>query len=425
MVEYSDALKTDVSWLPKIPAHWELKKINALFSERKTKVSDKDFAPLSVTKKGILPQLEHAAKSNDSDNRKLVKAGDFVINSRSDRKGSCGVSPYDGSVSLINIVLTPRSGLNSQFVHYLLRNYRFSEEYYRNGRGIVADLWTTRYSEMRTILLPVPPRTEQDQIVRFLDWKVSEINKLIGIRQKEIKELNELTRVIVHHAITGKYLNAKTKQSGIEWIGTIPDTWEIRHVKNVANITNGCDPKTEGDIPVYGSGDGAFKTCGEYKEGPTVLIGRKGATLHIPHYVEGKYWNVDTAFDVHMKDKNDLKWFYYLSQCFDYQFYISQTTLPSMTQTDYNNMSIPVPSVSVQRDIASFLDDENSKINKLINLNERKIHALMELKASIISDVVTGKIDVRGITVPQYEHIDDIAEDDSEDVKEETDGEEE
>ena len=220
-------------------------------------------------------------------------------------------------------------------------------------------------------------------------------------------------------------MNAKTKQSGIEWIGTIPDTWEIRHVKNVANITNGCDPKTEGDIPVYGSGDGAFKTCGEYKEGPTVLIGRKGATLHIPHYVEGKYWNVDTAFDVHMKDKNDLKWFYYLSQCFDYQFYISQTTLPSMTQTDYNNMSIPVPSVSVQRDIASFLDDENSKINKLINLNERKIHALMELKASIISDVVTGKIDVRGITVPQYEHIDDIAEDDSEDVKEETDGEEE
>ena len=195
-------------------------------------------------------------------------------------------------MSLINIVLTPRSGLNSQFVHYLLRNYRFSEEYYRNGRGIVADLWTTRYSEMRTILLPVPPRTEQDQIVRFLDWKVSEINKLIGIRQKEIKELNELTRVIVHHAITGKYLNAKTKQSGIEWIGTIPDTWEIRHVKNVANITNGCDPKTEGDIPVYGSGDGAFKTCGEYKEGPTVLIGRKGATLHIPHYVEGKYWNV-------------------------------------------------------------------------------------------------------------------------------------
>ena len=92
MVEYTDVINTDTAWLPQIPAHWKLQKIDALFTERKTKVSDKDYAPLSVTKKGILPQLEHAAKSNDSDNRKLVKAGDFVINSRSDRKGSCGVS---------------------------------------------------------------------------------------------------------------------------------------------------------------------------------------------------------------------------------------------------------------------------------------------------------------------------------------------
>ena len=203
MVEYTDVINTDTAWLPQIPAHWKLQKIDALFTERKTKVSDKDYAPLSVTKKGILPQLEHAAKSNDSDNRKLVKAGDFVINSRSDRKGSCGVSKLEGSVSLINLVLTPRSKLNSDYVHYLLRNYRFSEEYYRNGRGIVADLWTTRYSEMRTILLPVPPRAEQDQIVRFLDWKVSEINKLISIRRKEIQELEELKRSRIGLIIMG------------------------------------------------------------------------------------------------------------------------------------------------------------------------------------------------------------------------------
>ena len=95
MIEYADECKTDVAWLPQIPAHWELKKIDALFSERKTKVSDKDYPPLSVTKKGILPQLEHAAKSSYSDNRKLVKVGDFVINSRSDRKGSCGVSKFN------------------------------------------------------------------------------------------------------------------------------------------------------------------------------------------------------------------------------------------------------------------------------------------------------------------------------------------
>lgn len=428
MVEYTDVINTDVAWLPQIPAHWQLQKIDVLFTERKTKVSDQDYAPLSVTKKGILPQLEHAAKSNDSDNRKLVKAGDFVINGRSDRKGSCGVSKLDGSVSLINLVLTPRSKLNNDYVHYLLRNYRFSEEYYRNGRGIVADLWTTRYSEMRTILLPVPPRTEQDQIVRFLDWKVSEINKLIGIRRKEIQELEGLKKVIVYKAITGKNCDTATRDTSIEWIGAIPAEWEIRHVKNVAIITNGSDPKTEGNIPVYGSGDGSFKTCGEYKEGPAVLIGRKGATLHIPHYVEGKYWNVDTAFDVHMKDDNDLRWFYYLAQCFDYRFYISQTTLPSMTQTDYNNMSIPVPSVPVQHEIASYLDRENLKIDKAIDLTEQKIDALAEMKNTLISDAVTGKIDVRNVTVPEYEHVDDIYDDNNEDSEEteetENDGEE-
>lgn len=412
-------------------SRWNSHRLGSLFQEQKEK--NTDFTrrnALKFTYGSIVDKPEYDLTPSLIDTYSkytMVNTGDIIINCLNLNydfvSQRIAIVKNDGIITSAYIALRARNeAINPMYYCYYFKAMDSRKMFHGMGTGIRL---TLPYNELRNVPIPVPPRAEQDQIVWFLDWKVSEINKLIGIRQKEIKELNELTRVIVHHAITGKYLNAKTKQSGIEWIGTIPDTWEIRHVKNVANITNGCDPKTEGDIPVYGSGDGAFKTCGEYKEGPTVLIGRKGATLHIPHYVEGKYWNVDTAFDVHMKDKNDLKWFYYLSQCFDYQFYISQTTLPSMTQTDYNNMSIPVPSVSVQRDIASFLDDENSKINKLINLNERKIHALMELKASIISDVVTGKIDVRGITVPQYEHIDDIAEDDSEDVKEETDGEEE
>ncbi|MCD8079869.1 MAG: restriction endonuclease subunit S, partial [Bacteroides sp.] len=78
-------------WLGEIPGHWEVKRLGSLFRERRVKVSDKDYLPLSVTKSGILPQLENAAKTNDGDNRKLVKKGDFVINSRSDRKGSSGI----------------------------------------------------------------------------------------------------------------------------------------------------------------------------------------------------------------------------------------------------------------------------------------------------------------------------------------------
>lgn len=191
MQKYADYVTSQATWLGRLPTHWDCKKIGALFSERKVKVSDKDYAPLSVAKIGVVPQLETAVKTDAGDNRKLVRARDFVINSRSDRKGSCGVSELDGSVSLINIVLQPRKKMNNRYVHFLMRSQPFSEEYYRNGRGIVSDLWTTRYSEMKSILLPIPPREEQDQIVRFLDWKVSSINRLIGVKQKQIAALKE------------------------------------------------------------------------------------------------------------------------------------------------------------------------------------------------------------------------------------------
>lgn len=103
--EYKDS---GVAWLGEVPVNWELKRLGYFFEERREKVSDKDYPALSVTKNGIVPQIETAAKTDDGDNRKKVCAGDFVINSRSDRKGSSGISPFDGSVSLINTILRPR-----------------------------------------------------------------------------------------------------------------------------------------------------------------------------------------------------------------------------------------------------------------------------------------------------------------------------
>ena len=178
MKKYDFYKPTGVSWIPFIPKGWNMVKINDLFVERREKVSDQDFAPLSVPKFGILPQLETAAKTKDGDNRKKVCKGDFVINGRSDRRGSSGISPLDGSVSLINIVLRPRIGTTYYF-HYLLRSHTFIEEFYRNGRGIVADLWTTRYSEMKNIYVPVPTYEEQIAIVDYLNWKNATFNQII------------------------------------------------------------------------------------------------------------------------------------------------------------------------------------------------------------------------------------------------------
>ena len=199
-VEFVDS---GVEWIGKIPKHWKLERLGSNFIERREKVSDKDFEPLSVTKNGVVPQLDSAAKSNDGDNRKLVRKGDFVINSRSDRKGSSGLSKLDGSVSLINIVLKPID-INSDFSHILLKSNGFIEEFYRNGHGIVADLWTTRFWDMKSIMLAIPPKEEQIQIVEYIENQTSKIDKTIDLQQNYISKLKEYKASLIDSLVTGK-----------------------------------------------------------------------------------------------------------------------------------------------------------------------------------------------------------------------------
>lgn len=382
------------SWIGLIPEYWDLSKIGQLYDNRYERVSDKDFEPLSVTMQGILPQLDTAAKTDDGDNRKLVRKGDFAINSRSDRRGSCGISPKDGSVSLINLILAPRTTMNADYYNWLFHTTLFADEFYSWGHGIVADLWTTRWQEMKNIAIPTPPIAEQEAIAAYLDKKCEEIDELIEVEQQMISDLESYRQSVITEVAThGLNPDAELKDSGVYWIGKIPERWIIAKMKFFVDISNGSDPKTEGDIPVFGSGATSFKTCGEFKEGPTVLIGRKGATLHIPHYIEGNYWNVDTAFDTKVKDYS-LKYFFYIASILDYKAYISATTLPSMTQSNYENMQIPVPPLSEQQEIANYLDRKCAEIDELIKVKQEKIENLKQYRQSLIFEAVTGKTSV-------------------------------
>ena len=384
---------SNTEWLGDIPAEWDVAQIGNYYELRNEKVSDYDFEPLSVTMKGIVPQLATAAKSDDHSNRKLVKKGDFVINSRSDRRGSCGISPLDGSVSLINIVMEPRGEMNPQYYNWLFHTEQFADEFYKWGHGIVDDLWTTRWQEMKKILIVAPSPDEQQAIADYLDETCSKIDEIIAEAKASIDEYKELKQSVIFEVVTkGLDKNVEMKGSGSYWIGDIPLTWSTIKTKYVIKIENGSDPSTEGDTPVYGSGANSFKTCGEYKVGPTVLLGRKGATLHIPHYIEGKYWNVDTAFNTTSIEKRiNLKYFYYVAFCFDYTRYISQTTLPGMTQTSYRNIYIPYPPMNVQNRIVLWLDNKIDELDSLIAEKESLIADLEAYKKSLIYEVVTGK----------------------------------
>lgn len=421
MAGYQEYVKTGVKWIPEIPKQWRLRKIDSLFTERKTKVSDKDFAPLSVTKKGILPQLEHAAKSNDGDNRKLVKVDDFVINSRSDRKGSCGVSSLNGSVSLINIVLTPREELNPDYIHYLLRNYRFSEEYYRNGRGIVADLWTTRYSEMRTIQIPVPPRAEQDQIVRFLDWKISEINKLINLERESLVFARELVNSFFDSLVKRSHSKVMLKRLvslNEKFIDINPDEFYRK-------------------LGMYNRGRGIFLR--DPIEGREMGDSRFQRVYENRLIISGQFAWEDAVFITSRKDEQGVASHrYYLLKSINksvpveylFGYFLSQKGFTELQLCSHGSagrnrplnikelLNIKIPILNDEFAIQRFCMLVQSYM-KLRPIILRKEEVLQELKSRIISDVVTGKIDVRNIPIPEYERIDDSDVDASDDAERE------
>lgn len=195
---------TNIPWLPEIPEHWEMSKVSSHFRQRNVKVSDEEYPALSVSKMGVTPQLDNVALSNaEGNSRKLVKVGDYAVNSRSDRKGSCGVSQYEGSVSLITIVLEPFD-IDRGYVHYLFRSNPWIEEFYRNGRGIVADLWTTNYQMMKGMYLPVPPLSEQRAIVSYIIERTSKIDTLIEKLKKEIECVKEYKQRLISDVVTGQ-----------------------------------------------------------------------------------------------------------------------------------------------------------------------------------------------------------------------------
>jgi len=433
MKKYDSYKDSGVKWLGQIPSHWEVKRLASFFTERRVKVSDKDYEPLSVTKLGIFPQLENVAKTNDGDNRKLVKKGDFVINSRSDRKGSSGVSNLDGSVSLINIVLEPRKSVVPSFVNYLLKSYRFVEEYYRNGHGIVADLWTTRYDEMKMIKLGIPPLAEQTAIASYLDNTTAKIDSAIAQQQKMIDLLKERKQIIINSAVTrGLDKNVKMKDSGVEWIGEIPEHWEVKPIKHFKSTEKnafvdgpfGSNLKSEhyienGDVYVIESGmvttgkfiNKGFKTISlshfktiersECKPGDVIIakIGAKfGMAAELPN-IQKKCVVSGNSLKITLNQKIMLNtlFVYYMGLAKTKNGFIGlyqETAQPALSLGGLNNMNFPVPPIEEQKEIVDFMNFKLDKIDRAITNCDRQIALLQERKQIIINDVVTGKVKV-------------------------------
>jgi type I restriction enzyme S subunit len=413
-------------WLGEVPAHWDLARLGFFFTERREKVSDKKYSALSVTKSGIVPQLETAAKTDDSDNRKLVRAGDFVINSRSDRKGSAGVAELDGSVSLINTVLQPQGNISRRFIHYLLRSRPFQEEYYRFGKGIVADLWSTNYSEMRNILLAMPPVSEQHLIVEFLDKKMAEADALIAEQQQLMNLLREKRQAVVSHAVTkGMNPDAPMKPSGVEWLGDVPAHWAEGKLKNLLSaLTDGehispkhCDQgipllsakdvrdwKIDYEVEKFVSREDAvlfWRRC-RPSDGDVLVVSR-GATIGRVGVVEKdvEFCLMGSVILCKPKSEFDSAFIYYCLNAKHSQASFLLSSASSAQQAlyirDIGGVPVLIPPPRERTAIVAFLKAECTKIDALLATAEDACLLLEERRTALTSAAVTGKIDVRGL----------------------------
>ena len=389
-----------IEWIGAMPRAWKMNTIAQIFLQVKCKntgLQEKNLLSLSYGKvkrksidtvEGLLPE--------SFDGYNIIEKDDIVLrltDLQNDHTSlRVGLAEERGIITSAYLTIRNRSNFCPKYLYYYLHSFDIAKGFYGMGAGVRQGL---NWDGVKWLKILAPSVPEQERIAAFLDAECAEIDAVLEKTRASIEEYKKLKQAVITQAVTkGIRGNRPMKDSGIEWIGDIPAEWDYTKAKNCVNIQNGSDPKAEGSIPVYGSGASSFKTCGEYKEGPSVLIGRKGATLHIPHYISTKFWNVDTAFNVYAKPNFDLKFYFYCACSFDYRFYISQTTLPSMTQTAYENMFLPLPSNDEQRAIASYLDNRCEEIDALIWKKQECLVEIENYKKSLIYEYVTGKREV-------------------------------
>ena len=408
------------SWVGRIPSHWDVGRIDSFYTLRNTKVSDKDYPPLSVTKEGILPQLETAAKTNAHDDRKLLRKGDFAINSRSDRRGSCGISPYDGSVSLINTILAPKGDMNPRYYDWLFHTVQFADEFYKWGHGIVDDLWTTNYQDMKKINIPVPPIDEQQSIASYLDKQCAEIDALSTDIQSEIETLEAYKRSVITEAVTkGLDKNVPMKNSRIPWIGSVPAHWSIYRIADLYEDRN---ERGNEDLPLLSVSINTGVSDKELSddEQERVFIRSEDKTKYKRVYTGDITYNMMRAWQgafgavrvdgmvspayVVAKQRGITE----IDSRFIEALIRSPMGIEEMNRYSYGIMDfrkrlywpqfriikVCLPDIEEQRAIADYIDSISAEIDSIIAQKREQLSVLADYKKSIIYEYVTGKKEV-------------------------------
>ena len=409
-------------WNESLPSHWSVLPMYALAKE-KSICGCVDLPLLSVyLDVGVIPFSAKAEKrtnvtSKDLSKYQRVDCGDFVLNNQQAWRGSVGISFDTGIVSPAYIVLSMNDMLNSRYANYLLRSRIMVDQYLINSKSVGSIQRNIYWPALKRTSVLVPPRDEQDQIVRFLDWKVSNINKLINIKKKEIKAIDALKRSMVSHAITrGLTADAPMKYSGVKWLGDIPQRWytvplyAIAQVKSINNCIDlplmsvyldaGVVPFVEREEKRTNATSKDLTNYQRVDPGDFVLNNQQAWRGSV-----GVSFSLNNTLDSHYAN------YLFRSRCMVDQYLVISRGVGSIQRNLYwsalKRVVVPIPSKKEQMEIVEYLDGLNNKFDATIKKLTEEVAVLEEYKNKIIADTVTGKIDVRGIEIPEYEFVDE------------------
>lgn len=421
MEKYSEYQLTNIEWLPQIPKHWKLETLRKFI--RMVSVKNHPEKPLlSVTREGgvIVRDVESKEKNHnfipeDLSGYKYVEVGDFCINKMKSWQGSYGVSEYEGIVSPAYYICK-LNGVERRFFSVAIRSINYVCFFAQYSKGIRVDQWDLSPIGLKTIPFFLPPVAEQRSIVSYLDTKCSLLDTLLSNKEKEISLLQEMKQRVIADAVTrGVNPNVRFKATNIPWLPEIPEHWEIKRAKNLFKKEQ--RPVQEGDEIVTCFRDGevtlrknrrisGFTEATDYSHyqhickgdlvihqmdafaGSSGVSESDGMGTPVLSVCTPKSDSIDNyyyAYVLRLMGKNGFILSLYRgirerSSDFRFETFVKQW--------------LPVPPLSEQRAIVSYITERTSKIDTLIEKLTKEIECVKEYKQRLISDVVTGQVKV-------------------------------
>ena len=416
MIPYSTYRTSSCDWIDRIPANWRAQRIKSIFGLR----DERNFKPLNevnlislYTGLGVRQHkdIEHTTgnKARNADGYKVVYPDDIVVNIVLCWMGAIGRSDYHGVTSPAYDIYKPKTTeINTQYYNYLMRTPIFAQQCYKVGKGIMAMRWRTYSPQFSNIVIPVPPREEQDQIVCFLDWKVSSINRLINIKQEQLRKVKELLDRLFRDTTSKCSKKVKIKYLfELDDDFFVPDASESYAKAGMYNRGRGiflrepCLGNELGDSQFQHIHSDRLMLSGQFAWEDAVYITQEKDTHGIASH---RYYLLKPVRYIPV----EYLWLYFLSG--EGFFNLQQCSHGSAGRNrplnikEVLNLELPVPD---DKEKANALNELVRDYMRLQVITEEEKKALLDFKTHLVADIVTGKIDVRGIEIPEYEFVDE------------------